>query len=118
MKLFCFTVSLFSFVFKFAGPPPSPTSLQQTIIAENAIDGIKVYRFNWELPINIDIKHLKFQVDNESAIILMNTSTEIVLPLSSDGEHNVSIIVVDRCHHESEAKVFQLGITNGECLPK
>ena len=75
-----------------------------------------MYRFTWELPINIDIKHLKFQLDNESPITLVNTSTEVVLPLSSDGEHNVSIIVVDRCHQESEASILQLNVINGECM--
>ena len=103
-------------IIKIAEPPPAPTSLQQTIIAENAIDSIQVHRFTWKLPANIDIEHLEFQVDNESAITLMNTSTEIVLPLYSDGEHNVSIMVVDRCGKDSEASVLQLNVINGEYM--
>ena len=101
-------------VLKFVERPPAPTYLQWTIIAENTIDGIQVYRFTWALPTNIDIKHLKFQLDNESAITLTNTSTEIVLPLSSNGEHNV--VVVDRCGKKSEASVLQLNVINGECM--
>ena len=111
-----FTVSLFTFVLKFTEPPPAPTSLQSTVIAENAADGIKVYRFTWELPVNIDIKYLKFQLDNKSAITLMNTTTEIrAIPLSY-GEHNVSIVIVDRCHKSSEATALQLDVMKGECI--
>ena len=98
---------------QFTEPPVPPTSLQQTVIAVNAIDGIQVYRFTWELPTNIDIKYLKFQLDNESAITLTRNSTEIILPLSY-GEHNVSIIVVDRCRQPSEANVLLLDVMKGE----
>ena len=105
-------------LFKFPDPPPAPTFLQPTFIAENATDGIKVYRFNWELPANIenvDINHFKFQLDNEMSITLVRTRTEIVLPLSY-GEYNVSIVIVDRCNHGSEANTLQLEVKKGECI--
>jgi hypothetical protein len=77
-----------------------------------------VYRFSWELPENIenvDIRHFKFELDNESSITLANTSTEIILPLSY-GEHNVSILVVDRCNKDSEAITLQLDVMKSECI--
>ena len=73
-----------------------------------------MYKFTWKLPANIDIKNLKFQLDNES-ITLMNKSTEIILPLSY-GEHNVSIIVMDRCFQSSEANVLPLDIMKGVAI--
>ena len=102
------------FVLKFAEPPPASTPLQQTIIAENTTDGIKVYRFTWELPADIDVKHLNFQLDNESFTLTRN-STEIILPLSY-GEHNVSVVIVDRCCQLSEANALQLDVMKGESI--
>ena len=103
-------------LFKFAEPPAPPTFAQPTFIAENASDGIKVYRFNWELPANfenVDINHFKFQLDNESSITLARNITGIVVPLSY-GEHNVRIVAVDRCGQESEANILHLDVMKGE----
>jgi hypothetical protein len=44
----------------------------------------------------------------------VNTSTEITLPLSY-GEHNVSIVTVNRCNKDSEANALQLDVMKSEC---
>ena len=70
----------------------------------------------WELPANIenvDITHFKFQLDQEPPIILTNSSTEIILPLSY-GQHSISIAAVDRCNQQSQANILQVDVAKGE----
>ena len=103
----------------FAEPPTRLTFLGHgKVIAENSTSGVKVYNFTWLLPANsesIDIKHMKFQVDQQPPIILMNNTTEIILSLSY-GKHNVSIVAVDRCNRQSQPDVRQLQVQKGECV--
>ena len=102
-----------------AEPPTPPTFLPTEIIAENLASGINVYRFRWQLPANIentDIKQMKFQVDQQLPILLMNNSTDIILPLSYPGQHSVNIVAVDRCDRQSQATILQLQVKNGEYM--
>ena len=104
-------------IFNFAEHPTPPTFLQSKVIAENSTSGVKVYHFTWKLPTNnesADIKYIKFQVDEEPLITFVSTSTEITLPLSYPGEHNISIIAVDRCDRESKASILSVNIQRGE----
>ena len=70
----------------------------------------------WELPAkneSTDISHLKFQLDDEPPVILMSNSTDIILPLSY-GQHNASIVAVDRCNRTSDSSVLQVDVQKGE----
>ena len=80
---------------------PAQLTLRGEPIAENLSDSnsIKVYRFTWDPPVNIekiDVKHIEFKVDEQPPTILRNISTEILFTLSY-GNHTVSIVAVDRC---------------------